>query len=101
MSHPRFRNGSPSEFSQALTKILRLRNVSLDGLRARLLADNKKRRLPRRTIALVCSGQRDMPKVLIAPIARVLELEEGSTQRLYRAAAIDRGYQISGGPDLL
>jgi hypothetical protein len=38
---------------------------------------------------------------LIAPIARVLELEEGSTQRLYRAAAIDRGYQIPGGPDLL
>jgi hypothetical protein len=45
-------------------------------------------------VALLCSGRLDVPVNLIAPIARVVDLEQDGTQRLYRAAAVDHGYEI-------
>jgi hypothetical protein len=40
---------------------------------------------------MLCNGQRDAPLGLIGAIPKVLDLPDDWVERLYRAAAVDRG----------
>jgi hypothetical protein len=92
MRQHRERNAPSSEFGRMLTRVLIARDLNNDDLRRRLAGEG--RPLSKQFIGFLCNGRRDPSVGLIGAVARVLDLTEDWTQRLYRAAAIDRGYRI-------
>lgn len=89
----RYRAEASNEFGRMLTRVLVARDLNNDDLRVPLEKDEQ-RRLSKQFVGMLCNGQRDVPLELIASIAKVLDLPDDWIERLYRAAAVDRGYKI-------
>jgi hypothetical protein len=82
-----------NEFGRMLTRVLVARDLNNDDLRVRLERDER-RRLSKQFVGMLCNGHRDPPLELIGAIAKVLDLPDDCVERMYRAAAVDRGYKI-------
>jgi hypothetical protein len=89
----RRRAEASNEFGRMLTRVLVARDLNNGDLRERLEKDEQ-RRLSKQLVGMLCNGQRDVPLELIASIAKALDLPDDWIERLYRAAAVDRGYKI-------
>jgi hypothetical protein len=76
-----------------LTRVLVARDLNNDDLRVRLYRASG-RPFSKQFVGMLCNGQRDVLLALIGAIARVLDLPDDWVERLYCAAAIDRGYRI-------
>jgi hypothetical protein len=94
MRNPRHLAEAPNEFGQVLTRVLVARDPNNnDDCRVQVKKDER-RRLSKQFVSMLCNGQRDVPLDLIASIAKVLDLPDEWVERLYPAAAVDRGYKI-------
>jgi hypothetical protein len=87
----RERNAPSNEFGRMLTRVLIAGDLNNDDLRRRLAGEG--RRVSKQFVGFLCNGRRDPSPRLIEAMAKV-DLTEDWTQRLYRAAAVDRGYEI-------
>jgi hypothetical protein len=75
-----------------LTRVLVARDLNNDDLRRQLGVNGRK--LSKQFVGMLCNGVKNPPIGLIEDIGRALDLPDDWITRLWRAAAIDKGYQI-------
>jgi hypothetical protein len=88
----RERNRPSNEFGRLLTRVLVARDINNDDLRRRLVANGRK--ISKQFVGQLCIGVKNPPIGLIGDIGHVLDLPDDWVKRLWRAAAVDKGYEI-------